>query len=97
MARNIRRSAPNRAEAVSLQEQVLGVSALSDDEKFIFGNIIQATIPLINNISSIHEVSKKEVLFRSQTNAAIDLAFMFVDSYRQKMAELNDIANSDLE
>ncbi len=92
MARNISRkvAAPNRPKQVSLQEQVLGVSALSEDEKFIFGNVLQASIPLINNISSIHEIAKKEVLFRTQTLAAIDMAFMFVDSYRQRMSEIND-------
>jgi hypothetical protein len=92
MARNINRkvAAPNRPKQVSLEEQVLGVSALSDDEKFLFGQVVQAAIPLINNVSSIHEIAKKEVLFRTQTLAAIDMAFMFVDSYRQRM---NEIAN----
>jgi len=97
MARNISRkvAAPNRPKQVSLQEQVLGVGALSDDEKFIFGEVLKATIPLINNVSSIHEIAKKEVLFRTQTLAAIDMAFMFVDSYRQRMGEIAEHEESE--
>lgn len=97
MARNIKRRvpAPNRAAQVTLEEQVLGVGALTEDEKFIFANVIQATIPLINNVASIHEIAKKEVLFRTQTMAAVDMAFMFVDSYRQRMREIEEAQVED--
>lgn len=83
MSREIKPRRKPSDNSATIEDKMLGFGTMNPSERALFLAVIQGTIPLINNVSSIGEITKKELLFRSQVKASIDLAHMFVDVYRE--------------
>jgi hypothetical protein len=84
--RNIRpRVQPNEAEA-----QITLLNGMTEDEKSLFFSVITASITEISKSAPLGQIVNKQLLFKSYTKSAIQLAMMFVQEYRN----LNTVNNS---